>query len=71
VRKHAVRNVPDKKGIALLDILIADDNTDAADTLAELLKMLGHNAHVAYRGDRAAELADQVHPDVAFLDIAM
>ena len=55
----------------MLKILIADDNGDAADTLAELMKLLGHQVEVAYRGDHAVEIADRMRPDVVFLDIAM
>ena len=55
----------------MLTILVADDNQDAADTLAEVLRVIGHKVEVAYRGDDAAAVADQVRPDVAFLDIGM
>ena len=55
----------------MLNILVADDNLDAANTLTELLRALGHNVLVAYRGDDAASSADTLKPDVAFLDIGM
>ena len=55
----------------VLNILIADDNLDAANTLAELMRVVGHKVEVAYRGDDAAALADEFHPDLAFLDIGM
>jgi PAS domain S-box-containing protein len=52
-------------------ILLADDNHDAAETLAELLRMEGHTVHTANDGTRAAEMALQLRPDVIVLDIGM
>jgi signal transduction histidine kinase len=52
-------------------ILIADDNQDAAEALGMLLKMANHDVHVAGDGVAALELAAQVRPDVAVLDIGM
>jgi len=52
-------------------ILVADDNEDAAASLAMLLNVLGHETRTAYDGIEALEVADQFHPDVALLDIGM
>jgi signal transduction histidine kinase len=52
-------------------ILIADDNHDAAEALGMLLQMANHDVHVAGDGAAALELAGQVRPDVAVLDIGM
>jgi two-component system CheB/CheR fusion protein len=52
-------------------ILIADDNVDAAETIAMVLEMGGHDVHLAQSGARALELANSVRPDVAILDIGM
>jgi CheY-like chemotaxis protein len=52
-------------------ILIADDNVDAADSLAELFRLDGHEVHVAYDGGQALELFSRADPDVALLDIGM
>lgn len=54
-----------------LIFLIADDNADAAESLGLLLKMEGHCVHLAHQGEQALELANQVRPDVAVLDIGM
>ncbi|MBB3221032.1 hybrid sensor histidine kinase/response regulator [Pseudoduganella umbonata] len=54
-----------------LRILIADDNVDAARSLADLLALGGHDTRVAADGAGALELAAAFHPDVAFLDIGM
>jgi CheY-like chemotaxis protein len=52
-------------------VLLADDNHDAVDVLAELLRMDGHVVHTANDGLSAAELAAKVKPDVLVLDIGM
>ena len=52
-------------------ILIADDNRDAADSLAITLQALGHEAITAYDGERALQLWDEESPDALLLDIGM
>ena len=52
-------------------ILIADDNADSADSLGELLRILGHETRIAHDGLEALEAAAAFHPDVALLDIGM
>jgi CheY-like chemotaxis protein len=52
-------------------VLLADDNRDAADTLALLLKLSSHEVRVAHGGREALALAEELRPDVALLDIAM
>jgi PAS domain S-box-containing protein len=54
-----------------LRVLVADDNRDAAEGLARLLELEGHECHTAYDGLHALELAEQVRPRVAVLDIGM
>lgn len=52
-------------------ILVVDDNRDAADVLADLLAMEGHQVCVAYDGPSALAQARGLHPDAAILDIGM
>ncbi|MFN3570897.1 MAG: PAS domain-containing protein [Polaromonas sp.] len=52
-------------------VLLADDNRDAVDLLAELLRMDGHVVHTANDGLQAVALASQLQPDVLVLDIGM
>jgi CheY-like chemotaxis protein len=52
-------------------ILLADDNRDALDSLAELLVMAGHETHKAGDGVQALEAAARLRPDVILLDIGM
>ena len=52
-------------------ILVTDDNTDAADALAIMLKLVGHDVRIAHGGREALEIAAEFRPDVIFLDIGM
>ena len=52
-------------------ILVADDNTDAGQSLAALLRIYGHDVHVAENGAQALQIAEEFHAEVAFLDIGM
>jgi PAS domain S-box-containing protein len=52
-------------------VLVVDDNVDAAQSLAELVKMLGHAADVAYDGPSAVERARANPPDVLLCDVGL
>ena len=52
-------------------VLVADDNLDASETLALLLRFDGYEVHVAHDGLEAIELFERLQPDVAILDIGM
>jgi CheY-like chemotaxis protein len=52
-------------------ILVADDNQDAGETMAMLLRLDGHEVHVATDGLEAVEMFGRVQPDVVILDIGM
>lgn len=52
-------------------VLVADDNSDALETLAMLLEMAGHDVVKATNGKEAIEAAMQHQPDIALLDIGM
>ena len=52
-------------------ILVVDDNADAAETLASLLRLDGHQVETAADGPAALAMLDGVVPDVAFVDIGM
>ena len=52
-------------------VLLADDNADAAEVLAELLRLAGHDVRVASDGHAAADLAARLQPQVLVLDIGM
>jgi signal transduction histidine kinase/CheY-like chemotaxis protein len=52
-------------------ILVVDDHHDAGDSLATLLRLLGHQVRVAYDGVGGLEAARVFRPQVALLDIGM
>jgi CheY-like chemotaxis protein len=52
-------------------LLVVDDNQDAADSLADLLRLEGHEVRVAYSGVAALEVTKAYAPDAVFLDIGM
>jgi signal transduction histidine kinase/CheY-like chemotaxis protein len=52
-------------------VLIVDDNADAAQTLALLVRNWGHEVAVARDGQDALEKAGTLEPDVALVDIAL
>jgi PAS domain S-box-containing protein len=52
-------------------VLIADDNTDAAESLGILLTMAGHEVKVAFDGSEAVAVAEKFSPHVAFVDLGM
>lgn len=64
---------PGGNGVAAktLRLLIADDNDDAARSLASLFKLYGHDLRIAHDGAQALEMAASFLPQVAFPDIGM
>jgi len=52
-------------------ILLADDNRDAAETLAILLRLEGHEVELAHDGEGAIRSFEAGRHDVALLDIGM
>jgi len=52
-------------------VLVVDDNVDAAETLALLLRMDGHGVHVVHDGLQAIAAAQAQLPELVFLDIGM
>ena len=52
-------------------ILVADDNQDAAESLAMILEMGGHDVRVAHDGRAALSVAQSFRPDTVLLDIGM
>ena len=52
-------------------VLIADDNQDAADTLAMVLRIWGHEVRVVYDGPSALLTVRNFRPHAVLLDIQM
>lgn len=52
-------------------VLVVDDNRDAAESLALLLQLNGHETRLAYDGLEAVDLSVQFRPEVVLLDIGL
>jgi signal transduction histidine kinase/DNA-binding response OmpR family regulator len=52
-------------------VLVVDDHVDAAESLAQLLRMAGHEVHVAHSASAALEQCAVFEPEVVFLDIGL
>jgi PAS domain S-box-containing protein len=52
-------------------VLVVDDNRDAADLLAETLRAAGHQVEVAHDGPDALARLERFRPEVAVLDIGL
>jgi PAS domain S-box-containing protein len=52
-------------------ILVVDDNRDATESLALLLRLDGHETRAAYDGVEALEVAQSFEPETVLLDIGL
>ncbi len=66
-----VANGPAETHDKHLKVLVVDDNQDAANSLALLMTLEGHESQAAYDGGQALAMAPDFAPDVVFLDIGM
>jgi CheY-like chemotaxis protein len=57
--------------LPLRSVLVVDDNVDAAQSLAMLLRILGQDVRTAYNGRSALEAARASMPEIAILDIGL
>jgi PAS domain S-box-containing protein len=56
---------------AALRVLIVEDNQDAAESLAVLLRLWGHEARLAHTGKEAFQVVEGFQPELAMLDIGL
>ena len=70
-RTAAVAGQPAAASMPPCRILVADDNQDAAESLAMLLQLDGHETRTILDGAEAVEAAEAFQPHVVLLDIAM
>ena len=54
-----------------LRLLVVDDNVDAAETIAKLLRLSGFETECVYDGPTALAAVQSKHPDVVVLDIGL
>lgn len=52
-------------------ILVVDDNRDTAESLAEVMRLQGHEVRAGYDGVQAAEICASWLPDVVLLDLGL
>jgi PAS domain S-box-containing protein len=52
-------------------ILVADDNVDAAECLADALRLMGHEVRAVHDGMSAVEVTNEHQPELVFLDLGM
>jgi DNA-binding response OmpR family regulator len=54
-----------------MKVLVADDDSNAADALSTSLRLAGHQVETAYDGESALDKAEAFRPEAAILDIRM
>ena len=69
--EHAPEPDDDTIAATTRRVLIVDDNVDAAESLATLLKLAGNETRIAHDGLEAVEKAAAYRPDVILLDIGL
>jgi PAS domain S-box-containing protein len=58
-------------GVSARRILVVDDNVDAAESFADLLRDMGHDVRIAREGRAALEVNREWQAEVIFLDIGL
>jgi signal transduction histidine kinase len=73
ITNDAVQTTPSKEQAVPVrrNILIADDNQDALESLALMLRLEGHEVHCASDGEEALALAGLRRPEIVVLDVGM
>jgi signal transduction histidine kinase/CheY-like chemotaxis protein len=69
--RASAREISTGRTAGLPRVMVVDDNVDAAETLAALLRLLGAEVHVVHDGTAALEAMDAFRPVVVFLDLGM
>jgi CheY-like chemotaxis protein len=52
-------------------VLVVDDSVDSAETIAELVRIWGHDVCIAHDGEHALRVARETRPDIVLLDIGL
>jgi PAS domain S-box-containing protein len=68
---HSSANGEQPPSLIRRRILVVDDNQDAADTLAMLLRVLGNEVRTAHDGLEAVGAAEAFEPELVLLDIGL
>jgi signal transduction histidine kinase len=70
-RPASAADVPARPAARPLRVLVCDDNEDAAESLATLLELQGHEVCVCHDGPAALSAAPVFAPDAVVLDIGL
>ena len=62
---------PRHRPVHAMRIVVADDNSDSAESLRMLLEMSGHQVRTARTGHEALALLDAFGPQIIFMDLGM
>ncbi len=65
---HGAANAP---AVRRCTVLVADDNRDAAESLAMVLRFAGYDVLIAFGGAEALEIGQRERPRAAIIDIGM
>lgn len=74
---HAIGELPstlpvrDVRPVGATRVLLVDDNRDAADSLALVLRDVGYVVRVAYNGEEFRRVNEEFLPDIVLLDIGL
>ena len=64
-------NQPPAAAAGQFDVVVADDNHDAADSLVQLINSLGYAALAVYSGAEAVQAQRRLMPALMLMDIQM
>jgi signal transduction histidine kinase len=59
------------RAVSTRRVLVVDDNRDAADCLADVMRLGGHDVRTAHDGRTALAIAETFKPDAVLLDLGM
>lgn len=65
------RRAPPTQALSGARILVVDDNRDAADSLAMVLRQRSNDVRIAYDGQQAVQAAEEFRPELVLLDIGL
>lgn len=69
--EHRSKDAPAPAAGAARRVLVVDDNVDAAESSAFLLRFSGHEVEVAHDGEAALKAVRDFRPEVVLLDIGL
>ncbi|MBP1148953.1 MULTISPECIES: PAS domain S-box protein [Methylocaldum] len=68
---HSWSALPASEAPPVLRVLVVDDNYDAAESMALLVKLWGHETRIVHDGRSAVDICQTYKPDVVLLDLGL